>query len=137
PYEDTSAPYAGVAPRAIDQAIVDPTAPLLALDALRAKGWTIDARTAAMLADLDAAGEQVEVLQLAAGTFGPTKTIRVVGPAGRPFPTTLLPVLAPSPRIVAFVLDDSRVLLAGAPAAVPKFDALVWEGGSLSNYDTL
>src|SRR5262249_7569783 len=137
PHEETAMPFEGIAERAIDRAILAPTPPLLALDALRAKGWAIDARTAAMLGALDAAGGQVEGVQLAAGSVGPTRTIRVIGAAGRPFPSTLLPVLAPSPKILAFVLDDVRVQLAGTSAIVPRFDALTWQGGAASDYDTL
>lgn len=135
PVQRTEAPF-GTSLRDVDHALLAPTAPLLALDALRAKGWVIDARTAAMLADLDAAGEQVEVLQLTAGSAIPTRTIRILGPRVRSFPSILLPVGTPAPRIEAWILDGARTAPLGVPTIVPKFETLVWEGAQ-SNYASI
>lgn len=134
-YETTAAPKTTAPPRPIDRALFSQTTGAIALDRLKAAGYVVDAPTAAMLASVDALGEEVAVLHLPPAV-GSTRVIRVLGPPSRPLPVTLAPNGVRSTKLLVWVLASSRMKIAGVPAMEPAFDRLAWLG-TQSNYASL
>jgi hypothetical protein len=136
PREATADPATVGTPRVVDAPLGALSSGAQAIDTLQAAGFLVDASTAARLRDFDTTGEQVLVLKLPAGARGPTRVIRVVGPAGRAFPLALLPAQSTSTPTRGWVFAPVRVRLDGPPNVEPAFEMLKWNAGA-SNYTTL
>jgi hypothetical protein len=109
-----------------------PLSPAAAIDKLVALGFVVDASTRASLLSLGAIGEDVSILILPAGARGVTKVARVLGPATRAFPTTLIPTA----RLRAYVMAPGRARFAGISSTEIDRGALSWSSGK-SNYSSL
>jgi hypothetical protein len=111
-------------------------APAAALDKLSTLGFVVDPALRAAIVGLDAAREDVAILTLPAGARGTTGVVRVLGPAGRPLPMTLLPSSGPLPRLTAYAFANGRAKLASVPALEVDSAKLEWSAGR-SNYRDL
>jgi len=132
--EYTAAYRTGVAPRAISSgATLAPSAAIAKLDSL---GFVVSASLRAALLRLDAANEDVAILTLPSGARGVTKVVRVLGPAGRPLPMTIMEASGPLPRLTTYTFAEGRAKLASLPTLEVDAAKLQWSGGR-SNYGEL
>ncbi len=123
----------GVPPRTISNTYAS-LAPAAAIEKLTSLGFVVDPATRASILALDALSEDLAILILPPGTRGVTRIARVLGPASRAFPLTVVP---PSgARLAGFVLSSGRARFAGLPSGAVDPALLSWSGGK-SNYASL
>lgn len=134
--ESTASPRpVGVLPRPIGGAI-GPMSPTIAVTRLGELGFVVTVGARAALTALEAAGEEVAILTLPSGPRGETKTVRVLGPIGRGFPSILAPANGAPARLHAWLVAGARAQLAGVPTGEIDATRLAW-GEGRSNFGAL
>ncbi|MBI2391429.1 MAG: hypothetical protein HYV09_17700 [Deltaproteobacteria bacterium] len=133
--ESTAAPRPVLPARPIG-GVLGPMSSALAITRLGELGFVVGAGARAALIALDAAGEEVAILTLPSGPRGETKTVRVLGPVGRPFPSILAPTNGPAARLHAWIVSAARAHLTGVPAVEIDSARLSWAEGK-SNFTAL
>jgi hypothetical protein len=95
---------------------------------LSAAGYEVSAALRAQLLDVEKMGERVAILEILPGASTPL--LRVIGPAGRAMPTSLLsPSLA---KLSGYVIGEHRVRLETGSTLQLEFERVRWDRSGIS-----